>query len=227
MADQPPDKNPFAFHIQGNLIAGILTIIPLVVVWLVFQFLLDTLESAGHPMAAALADFIIGLAPGAQPWLEDRTVQWLIGVLVALLILYAIGAIATRVIGIQLIGLFEKLIARIPVVQSVYSAAKKLVGVLQQHPEGGSRVVLIEFPHPGLKTIGFVMRTFHDATTGEELAAVFVPTSPNPTSGYLEIAPLEKLTATNMTMDQAMSMVVSGGATAPDSLSLTPAKPKP
>ena len=219
-------KNPFAFNIQGNLFAGILTVIPLVVVWLVFQFVLNALESAGDPMASALVDFIVARAPGARPWLENGTIQWLIAVLVALLVLYAIGAVAKRVIGIQLISLFEKVIARIPLVQSVYSAAKKLVGVLQQHPEAGSRVVLIEFPHPGLKAIGFVMRTFKDADTGQELAAVFVPTSPNPTSGYLEVAPTEKLVAVDMTMDQAMTMVVSGGTTGPDKISLSPIKPR-
>ncbi len=174
------------------------------------------MSTAGHPLALGLIDFIDDRYPAMTPILADDGVRWVAAVVVALLALYSIGAIASRVIGQQLIRYAELLIGRIPLVQSIYSAAKKLVTVVQQKPDGTARVVLIEFPHPGLKAVGLVMRTFTDTSTGQELAAVFVPTSPNPTSGYLEIAPVERLVATDMTMEQAMSMVVSGGATAPD-----------
>jgi len=222
MQNEMPSKSHFSLSIQANLLAGVLTIIPVVVVWIVFQFLLNVLEEAGHPLATALVETIGGHLPGAKPWLADPVVQWIIAIVVALVVLYTIGAIATQVIGARIIALFEKLIARIPVVQSVYSAAKKLVGVVQQKPEGTAGVVLIDFPHPGLKAVGLVMRTFKDAATGKQLAAVFVPTSPNPTSGYLNIAEVDKLVPTDMTMDQAMSMVISGGATAPDHISIAP-----
>jgi uncharacterized membrane protein len=222
MTDATPRKPPLHFNFQGNLIAGLLTITPLVVVWLVFDFFLTTLSNAGHPIASQLVDFIDDRFPGAAPWLADPTIQWLIALIVAILVLYSIGAIASRVVGRKLIEWFERLIGRIPVVQSIYSAAKKLVGVTQQKPEGASRVVLIEFPHPGLKAIGFVMRTFTDTSTGQELAAVFVPTAPNPTSGYLEIAPLPSLVATDISVDQAMAMILSGGATAPERIATGP-----
>ncbi len=220
MAQDPPRKSSLNFNLQAYLIAGLLTITPLIVVWTVFNFLLNLLFQAGHPMASALADFIEARVPAVTPWLEDFRIQWVIAVFVALLVLYVIGAIASRVVGMRLIGLFERIIARIPLVQAIYSATKKLVGVMQQKPEGASRVVLVEFPHPGLRAVGLVMRTFRDSKTGEELAAVFVPTAPNPTSGYLEIVATARLTATDMTMDQAMTMILSGGATTPDHISL-------
>jgi len=209
-------KRSFWTGFQNNLLAGLLTITPLVIVLFVFDFFLGLLSTAGHPLADALIDFVDARYPAAAPVLASEGLHWVTAVVVALLALYTIGAIASRVVGQQLIRYAELLIARIPLVQSIYSAAKKMVTVVQQKPDGTARVVLIEFPHPGLKAVGLVMRTFTDAATGQELAAVFVPTSPNPTSGYLEIAPLERLVATDMTMDQAMSMVVSGGATAPD-----------
>jgi len=190
MPQNPPRKSPFNFNLQAYLIAGLLTITPLIAVWLVFDFLLGVLFQAGHPLAAALADFIDDRVPALRPVLADSRVHWII--------------------------------ARIPLVEAIYSATKKLVGVLQQKPGGVSRVVLIEFPHPGLRAIGLVMKTFRDSVSGEELAAVFVPTGPNPTSGYLEIAPASRLTATDMTMDQAMSMILSGGAMAPDQISIVP-----
>lgn len=209
-------KKPFWTGFQNNLLAGLLTITPLVVVLFVFNFFLNVLSNAGHPLADALIDFVDARYPAMKPVLASATLHWIVAVLVALLALYTIGAIASRMIGQQMIRYAELLIERIPLVQSIYSAAKKLVGAVQQKPDGTARVVLIEFPHPGLKAVGLVMRTFTDTSTGQELAAVFVPTSPNPTSGYLEIAPIERLVATDMTIDQAMSMIVSGGATAPD-----------
>jgi uncharacterized membrane protein len=90
--------------------------------------------------------------------------------------------------------------------------------VLQQKPDGTARVVLIEFPHPGMHAIGMVMRVMKDAATGESIAAVYVPTTPNPTSGYLEIVPVKSVIPTDMTMDQAMTMIISGGAISPETL---------
>jgi uncharacterized membrane protein len=220
MTQDRPGRKLISLHLRGTLIAGLLTIAPLIAVWLVFDFLLNVLFEAGHPMASALADFLDARAPSLRPVLADYRVQYIIAIIVALLVIYVIGAIASRVIGIRLIGLYERIIRRIPLAESIYSATKKLVGVLQQKPDSASRVVLIEFPHPGLRAVGFVMRTFPDAVTGEELAAVLVPSAPNPTTGYLEIVPSARLLPTDMTMDQAMSMIISGGATAPDHISL-------
>jgi uncharacterized membrane protein len=141
--------------------------------------------------------------------------------MVALLALYSIGAIASRMLGQRIIHLFERIIVRIPLVETIYSAAKKLVDVLRQKPGAGTqRVVLIDFPSPGLKAIGFVMRTFPDAKSGEMLAAVYVPTAPNPTSGYLQIVPLAALTPTDLQSDEAMTMILSGGAVTPDHVSI-------
>jgi uncharacterized membrane protein len=224
MPQDAPRRNPLNFNFQTNLLVGLLTITPLVVVWLVFDFFLGVLAQAGHPLAEGLTNFVIGLAPGAAPWLATPAVRWLIAVAVALLLLYVIGAIASRVVGEKLIELFERLLNRIPLVDTIYSATKKLVDVLRQNPENKQRVVLVDFPREGLKTLAFVMRTFPDAKTGEELAAIYVPTALNPTSGFLEILPVSKLTPTDIPTDQAMTMVISGGAIAPANLSISPSK---
>ena len=212
--------------IRSNLIAGILTVIPLLVVWMVLDFIFSLLFAVGSPVEEGVTMFIMDRMPQAAPVLNNALFQWLVAIVMALLLLHTIGAIASRMVGKRLIAGIEGLIARIPVVQTVYSASKKLIGVLQQNPDGSARVVLIEFPHPGMKAIGLVMRVFTDAVTGEELAAVYVPTTPNPTSGYLEILPLRALIPTAMTMDQAMTMIVSGGAVAPDNFSVAPVPPK-
>jgi uncharacterized membrane protein len=218
MTQDAPERRLFHANLQNNLLAGLLTITPLVVVWVVFNFFLSLLSRAGAPVAGAVTAFVDAHYPPAAPWLADDRVRAVIAIAIALLALYTIGAIAGRVIGLKLIGFFEVVIERIPFVQTLYSATKKLVKVLQQKPDGTARVVLIEFPHPGMHALGFVMRVMKDAGTGADMAAVYVPTTPNPTSGYLEIVPVESLVPTAMTMDQAMTMIISGGAISPDTL---------
>ena len=222
MTDTPQRRSFYHANFRGNLLAGLLTITPLIAVWLVFDFFLDALSQAGHPLAVGLTDFLDEHVPALAPILANEAVRWLIAVLVALLALYSIGAIASRVIGQRLILLFEKIIARIPIVETIYTASKKLVDVLRQKPDEAQRVVLIGFPHQGLKTLAFVMRVYQDSKTGEELATVFVPTAPNPTTGYLEIVPLAQLIPTDIPIDQAMAMILSGGAISPDNISISP-----
>ncbi len=221
-------KKQDGLHLKANLIAGVLTIIPILVVWLVLSFVFEVLFRVGAPMERALIDAVTRVIPSAEPILTNPFFEWFVAITVALLAIYAIGAAASHVVGDRLIALFESLIDRIPGVQTVYSASKKLIGVLQQKPGGGAaRIVLFDFPYPGVKVIGLVMRTFTDANTGEEIAIVYVPTTPNPTSGYLEMVPVTKLVPTDMTMEDAMTMIVSGGAITPDNFSLSPGDKNP
>ena len=128
------------------------------------------------------------------------------------------GVFTRRVIGQRVITWIETMISKVPLANTVYGSARKLLDILQTKPDGAQRVVLINFPHENMKSIGFVTRILQDELTGEELAAVYVPTTPNPTSGYLEIVPVAQLTMTDWTADQAMSFIISGGAVAPDKI---------
>ena len=135
-----------------------------------------------------------------------------------MLLPYFLGWAATRMVGRHLIHLFEAIVAHIPFVNTIYHSVKKLLNVVGDRPAGGQRVVLIDFPSPEMKTIGVVMRFLRDADTDEELAAVYVPTSPNPTSGYVELVPVSSLTSTDWTFDQAMGFVVTGGSSSPEKI---------
>jgi uncharacterized membrane protein len=137
--------------------------------------------------------------------------QSIMAALLVLLLLYLLGWAASRVIGRHLIRFLEAIIAGIPFVNTIYHNVKKLLTVVGEKPAGRQRVVLIDFPSPEMKAIGVVMRFLRDADTDEELAAVYVPTSPNPTSGYIELVPVSSLTGTDWTFDQAMGFVVTGG----------------
>ena len=201
--------------IQNKILVGVLTILPLALVWFVLAFLVDFLSWLGRPLVEGLATYFGWNQPDAPLWLQRPFVVTTLAVIAALWLIYVIGAVASNVIGARLIAWFGTLLNRVPVVRQVYGAAQKLVQALSGGAPGSKRVVLLPFPNAELRAIGFVTQTFTDATTGEELAAVYMPTSPNPTSGYLEIVPLAKCIATDLTVDQAMNMILSGGATAP------------
>jgi len=220
------NRQKFSLHIQRNLIAGVLTIIPILVVWIVLDFVFAFLFSVGSPVGRALIALIVDRTPEAAPLLTSDVFEWIIGVVLALMLIYFIGAAASRVIGLKLIAMFESLVAKIPFVQSIYSGSKKLVAALRQKQGGASRVVLIDFPSPPTKAVGLVMRTFVDAGTGQETAMVYVPTAFNPTAGFLEFVPTANLTNLDMSMDQAMAMIVSGGAVSPDQIGSHPPHPR-
>ncbi|HET6546789.1 MAG TPA: DUF502 domain-containing protein [Rhodanobacteraceae bacterium] len=204
-------------HLQRYLLTGLLTVIPIWLTWVVFRFVVSLLSEVSAPWVSALIAGFTQLFP-AEGWLLNQ--EWLISVLAfvsTLVILYLLGFAANRVLGRRVIAGFDRLMERIPIVHSIYGGAKKLMSMLQSKPTGTQRVVLIDFPATGMKTIGFVTRSFRDLD-GRELAAVYVPTTPNPTGGYLEIVPVERLVATDWSVDQAMAFILSAGAVAPDVL---------
>ena len=211
-----PVKPSFFRKAQRYILTGVLTVIPLWFTYTVFEFFLGHLSQIGLPWALAISHSIERSWPQVATWILADWFQNTLAVVLTILALYALGWIATRVIGRRIIDLFEFFIHRIPLVQTVYGAIKKFISVLQTKPDELQRVVLIEFPSPHMKTVGFVTRVLTDERTGRQLAAVYVPTTPNPTSGYLEIVPVENLVATDWSMDEAMTFIISGGAVAPD-----------
>ena len=201
--------------IKAYILIGIFTVIPIVITWLILKFVFLVLRDFGGPAASGIGRAIIPYWPSAAHVLMNPWFDSILAVILVLLGLYLLGWAATKVIGRRLLGLFDALVHRIPLVNTIYRSVQKLLSVLQQKPDGVQRVVLIDFPSPEMKTVGFVTRTLVDADTGRDLVAVYVPTTPNPTSGYLEIVPRDKVISTNWTVDEAMTFIISGGAVAP------------
>jgi len=209
-------------HLQRYLLAGVLTVIPIWFTWIVFDFFFTQLSNVGRPLAQALSDATRRAAPQVADWLLQPWFQSILAITLTVLALYLLGWATSRVIGKRLMNLLDLMMNRIPIVQSIYGSVRKLVNVMQSKPENLQRVVLIGFPTPEMKTVGFVTRVFTDSVNGEKLAAVYVPTTPNPTSGYMEIVPLDSLITTDWTMDEAMTFVLSAGAVAPDRITCQP-----
>ncbi len=208
-------------RIKRYLFTGLLTFIPLWVTWVVFKFVLGMLAGIGAPLVSAL--LATSSSPKAAAALNSAWITSILALLLTLAVLYLLGWLANRMIGKRLLDGFDALLARIPLVQTIYGGTKKLMAVLQQKPSGVQRVVLIDFPRKGMKVVGFVTRVMVEEGTGREMAAVYIPTTPNPTGGYLEVVSVDELTPTDWTMDQAMAFIISGGAVAPDTLPASPA----
>lgn len=205
-------------RVQRYLLAGVLTAIPLWITWIVLSFLFRQLSTLGGPWVNALAATVAKTSPRLSevllhPWLEP-----IVAAILILIGLYVLGWVTTKVIGRQLVNAIESLIDRIPLVEKIYGAVKKIITALNQENIKMDRVVLINFPNDSMKTVGFVTKIIHDKHNKRELAAVYVPTTPNPTSGYLEIIPTERLINTDLTVEQAMTFIVSGGTVGPENM---------
>lgn len=210
-------------RLKRYLFTGLLTVMPLWITWLVFKFVFGLLANTGAPLVSGFVAALNLWEPQAAAQLNQSWMTNVLAFLLTLLALYLVGFFAHWVIGQRLLHAFDRLLQRIPLVQTIYGGTKKLMTVLQNKPSGLQRVVLVDFPRRGMKVVGFVTRTMIEEGTGREMAAVYIPTTPNPTGGYLEVVAIDELTPTDWTMDQAMAFIISGGAVAPDTLPSSPA----
>ncbi|MFZ5718148.1 MAG: DUF502 domain-containing protein [Pseudomonadota bacterium] len=186
---------------------GALTLAPLLVtVWLAVV-LFDLTAALG----AAL------LRP-ATPWLVPEALfeAKIVRVVVALAVLAGAGALVGSAVGRRIGAAANHLIDRTPVVKTVYRSVEKLLHSFRTDEDDARNVVLIEFPSPEMKAVGLVTRRFTAADTGQELAAVYVPTTPNPSSGYIEIVPVERLVWLDWSAQEAIQFIMSGGVVGPE-----------
>lgn len=197
---------------QSSILAGVIIIGPLFATYLIFSYLLGALAEAGRPMVRLFATYL------PREWLMQAWVQSALAVLLTLVLLYVVGRVTSLVIGRQVFNLFEAVLERLPFVAKVYTSVRQLVETMMAKKDTSQRVVLVDFPIAGQKSVGFLTRTLTDADTGRPLAAVLLPNAINPTSAFLQILPLERVTETSLTMEQAMSMLMTGGAAGPETI---------
>ena len=208
--------------LKATLITGLLTLLPIWLTWVVVKFVFVVLSDISRPFTGPVLQRLADSNPAAWGWLTQPWVDNGIALVATVFVILLSGVMARRVFGQRMLRWMESLILRIPFASTIYGSARQLLDILQTKPDGTQRVVLIDFPHTEMKSIGFVTRVLREQGTGRELAAVYVPTTPNPTSGYLEIVPVEKITPTDWTVDQAMSFIISGGAVSPESIPVSP-----
>lgn len=208
MSDQPP-RSAFA-SLRNAFLSGLVMLAPLTVTWIVFSALFEKVGGSFRPY----------LLPFVPESLRDYDIVWnILATLIVFILVTILGYVSRYVLGKYFGGLAERFIQSIPGVGHVYNTVKQIVATFStQHRQLFSKVVLIEFPRPGVYSIGFLTNKTQgeaQAKAGIELWTVFVPTSPNPTSGFLILLPREQITELDMSVGDGMKMIISGGAVTP------------
>ena len=193
-------------NFRRKVITGLLVLTPIGFTFIVLRFLFRQTSGLLRPAVERLA------------WeLPDGLVA-AVSLLLLVLLVYLVGEIASNIFGRRIIALGEALIERVPVAKTVYSGIKQVVDTVSLTDQKGFKAaVWIEFPHPGLLTIGFVTGRIVDAA-GRPYYKIFVPTIPNPMSGFFQLAPCDEVVETSIDVDDALKMLVSGGILAPTEL---------
>jgi uncharacterized membrane protein len=196
--------------LRRYLVAGVLVWLPILAVIWVIRFLVQLMDQTLLLVPQAYRpEALIGFAlPG-------------LGALLAFLIVLVTGLLVTNLIGRQLVEYWEELLQRIPLVRSIYSSVKGLAESVFSQDSAFRKVVLVPYPRAGLWSIGFLTTENLgeiSAKTGVPCACVFIPTTPNPTSGFIVIVPRAEVIELAMNVDAAMKMIVTLGVVAPQAV---------
>ena len=211
MAEEVPTKVRVRVResLQRYFLAGLLVFLPVAITlwflgWVIelLDSVLDVLPSKLHPNS---------YLPFPIPRL---------GAIVTLVLILFLGILTRGVATRRFLAAWEKVLIQIPVFRGIYTAVQKLVQTFLGQSQSNRQVVMIEYPRKGVYAVGFAMgrawRELERKTNDAQLVNVFVPTTPNPTSGFYLLVPLNEVAPLNMTMEEALKLITSGGLITPD-----------
>ena len=192
-------------HISRMILAGFLIMIPFVLTYMFAKFLVDIIDGV--------------LAPYISLFFGGKRIYGL-GVLALMIVVYIVGLLSTRYFGQKIGDAIQNFVLRMPVVGSLYSSARRLIeslaGTKDDDSTGFKRVVMIEHPRRGMWCIGF-LTSIIQVSKSQKMATVYIPTAPTPNSGFVVMVPYNEINDTDLSVQEAMSMVLSGGIIAPES----------
>ena len=191
-------------RIRTRIASGIVAMVPILVTIVVVRWTFSFTSGILLPL----------LDPALDHWPVASRAALSLAVLVGGL--YLLGELATHVVGRRLLGLGEAVLLRVPFVKVIYRASKQVVDAFRGPGKKAFKsVVFLPFPHPGMRAVGFVTSTVTRAD-GSLWSTVFVPTTPNPTTGFLQVVPKEDLVETDYTVEEGVKMIMSLGALVPE-----------
>ncbi len=213
LEDEPDVKKPgWLSWLRGRFFAGVFVAAPIAITVVIVLWLISVIDNRVKPLIPpalnieSYTDFAI---PG-------------FGVLVAIILLTLLGAITTNLLGRSAVGFSDRLLSRIPVVRNIYSLFKQLFDTIQSSNQSSFRdMVLVEYPKRGTWALGFVTAPIKGeikAKLPDGYMSVFVPTTPNPTSGFYMFVPRDEVIDLDMTVEDGAKMIVSVGMVVPDSI---------
>lgn len=190
-------------HFKGRFITGLFVVVPVGITIFILKFLFNFADGIlGSYLDSLLAAFLDNHShiPG-------------LGMLTGFIVIYLSGVLATNVIGTRILRWSDGILSRIPVVKSIYGSSKQFTQVFKEGKSSYRRAVFVEWPRGGVRAVGFV--TAEVERDGEKLVVVYVPTMPNPTSGFALFFKESEVQDCGMTVEEAVKFVVSGGAVVP------------
>jgi uncharacterized membrane protein len=212
-------------RLRQAFFTGLVIVLPLTITVWILGILVRQLEGLSSPILLAVlrvADPDLAADAAFATWVVP-----VVGVALTFLLVVLVGALAGNFAGRRLLAAFERIILRVPVVKGIYGAARQLIDAFSRKDEVFRRVVAVEYPRPGIWTIGFLtqsgaMVARSDGPPLQDVSLVFLPTSPNPTSGWLAVVPDRQVVPLEMSIEEGVKLIVSGGLVVPRSPS-TPA----
>jgi len=198
---------------RNNILAGVLVTVPFALTLLVLFKLGSWIIGL---VSAAPNRFIGSLLDQLNP-LVSQTIVFAIGLIGTLLIVLIVGAVAKNFLGKKLVGFGEHLITKIPLARTIYIATKQVIETLFMGSgmRNLKRVAMFEYPRKGIYSIGFITSTIEDGNhhnqSGRKLVSIFVPTTPNPTSGYYIMLPEEDIKELSISVEDAFRIIMSAG----------------
>jgi uncharacterized membrane protein len=214
-----PETHSTWQRIKGRILGGLLIVLPILITLWLFHWLYSSLETK---VIDPLAQLVLWKVRGGQAeavlpfWFENYAAP-LIAIVLVLVLLYGLGFFAHS----RLRRAIDWVLLRVPVMSGVYEGVRSVFQSMERQSgkQRSQRVVLIPFPHPGLKAAAFVTATCRDIETQKTLLCVYVPQSPLPTNGHLLLVPEDEATELNWTSEETLQTLISGGFTAPQEVS--------
>ncbi len=210
----------FKRRIRNIFITGLLITLPIAFTIFILNFLFKTLDNWLSPMITKLLIWarVPEWAGIPIPDPEKYRIPGL-GVIMTIIFIFLIGVLTRSFLGSKLVQLGEMIVDRIPFVRNIYTGVKQIVTTIANADTKAFRkVVILEFPRKGLYSMGFITtenRGEVQALTEENVVNVFVPTTPNPTSGFLIFAPQNEVTELSMTVEEGIKFIISCGIVTP------------
>jgi uncharacterized membrane protein len=190
-------------HLKTHIFRGLLAVIPIGLCYLVVRFFYLAVDSRISGLINRRLGFRI---PG-------------LGILLVLIALYLLGLAASNWAGRRAFGLVDLITTRIPLIKTVYTLGKQLADALSLPDRGAfKRVVLVEHFRPGVWSVGFVTAGLKDRDSGDDLVRVFIPTAPNPTSGFVVLLRASQVKKVDWSAAEAMNSIISGGMVGPEEI---------
>ncbi len=186
-------------------VTGFITLAPVLITLYVIWVIVGAI---GGKLASVLSHFpLLG-------WIPDFFLT-IISILILIGIIYLVGIFSSSFIGAEILGYSESIIEKIPFIRSIYVGSKQLINAFSSSGQSFSRAVLVEFPYEGSFAVGFVTNSRKWQSGGVNYINVFIPTTPNPTSGWYIIVEESRVKYLDMSIEDAVKMVVSGGLVIP------------